>query len=1028
MKRGLSISITALLLSSVFSLGVQAEEYDDLFLDRDFLSARDDALSVLREAEEEGISDTKDSVSEALSYYGWSEFMLDNYGPALAAFQRLESAEERPFDAALGQAWVAIKLREFDKAAPLLDLAEEEAERWQRFMVLDARGWMAANMGDADAAKSFFEEEDDVLVFGQKDEDDPMVGLGWLALRAGETDAAEEAFKEGLDRKDDCFFCYDGLARIALIRENPEEALSNIVEGLKIARRNSGLQSLLFTVLVQINDPKVSVETYTTLMDAHPDDLLFQVSRGYAHLFAGDEASAESDFQAVLREDDTNASALGGLASIDLAKSALVQDGWAAYYAGRYNEAMALFDAKRHEAWEQTNPAAEVGRGWTLLAMLRPKEALETFRYAEQFDPDYTYTRSGVIAAQRQLLVSYYRGWASVNFGDFDTAMTLFEAARSEADAESMWLIEDGLAWVAYYQGNFDEAQTRFSAVLNSQPDAFLSQKGLGFVAMEKGDYESAVDHLKRSFAQAPLQSLASYTTPAQRMLEDQQFGKAAEILRLAETAYPQSADVQFMLAKAYKGLKDDQSAARRANIAALLAPAYIEPAFDELGLPNELVTDANLSFGWGRYYAGDFDGALARFDAYRDGGGQSRSASLGQGWSLLAKGQADDAIRAFQAASGDGIDGILARSGELAARQSKLVRYNEGWAALRAGDFDAADTAFTAAESEVTEALPWIADEGKAWTAYYRAEGDRGESAFQGILASYPDAYTARLGAGYAAIAQGKYEAGVAEVVASVEVAPFQGVATYTAPALMLLDADQPGNALKILEVGEASYPLSADIKALLARAHKALGDSAKATDLIVTAAGLAPAYVSPVFDDIADPSGVPNEIYMTMGWGLYFAGFNEAAMVRFDQYFDGGGEDTNAKRGRAFAQFRTGDYAGAEPALIDAANLEPDQLQMITEVLPIPGTDRFWTVVYNATSTLGWSRLRQEDPQGAEQWFRKILEIYPNLVDARTGLGYSLSEQGRKEEARAEFLYALNLSPSYPDAIQGFQALDAD
>ena len=49
-------------------------------------------------------------------------------------------------------------------------------------------------------------------------------------------------------------------------------------------------------------------------------------------------------------------------------KTEIVKDGWAAYYKGDYEQALALFSAKKAEAAAKKNPSAEDGMGWTLLA------------------------------------------------------------------------------------------------------------------------------------------------------------------------------------------------------------------------------------------------------------------------------------------------------------------------------------------------------------------------------------------------------------------------------------------------------------------------------------------------------------------------------------------------------------------------------------------------------------------------------------------------------------------------------------
>ncbi len=55
-------------------------------------------------------------------------------------------------------------------------------------------------------------------------------------------------------------------------------------------------------------------------------------------------------------------------------------------------------------------------------------------------------------------------------------------------------------------------------------------------------------------------------------------------------------------------------TAEQKLVIAASLAPAYIEPVVDELGLSPENIKDAYYSIGWSMYYIGKFDDAELKY------------------------------------------------------------------------------------------------------------------------------------------------------------------------------------------------------------------------------------------------------------------------------------------------------------------------------------------------------------------------------------------------------------------------------
>lgn len=206
---------TILLVATLFLItGIDAKatplsDANEVFAKKDFVQARKLTFRMLKQKK------YKDNY-KVIILNGWSEFLLDNFTAAKKVFEKYHKKSPRNFDANLGLAWINIKLGNFDEVEPYLDVALKKAEKWQRYMVYDARGWLAAKRGDEKKAESYFKREDRVLVKRQKKEDDPMVGLGWLALNKGNLKEAKKHFNEGLKRKKDCFFCNDGLARVAL--------------------------------------------------------------------------------------------------------------------------------------------------------------------------------------------------------------------------------------------------------------------------------------------------------------------------------------------------------------------------------------------------------------------------------------------------------------------------------------------------------------------------------------------------------------------------------------------------------------------------------------------------------------------------------------------------------------------------------------------------------------------------------------------------------------------------------------------
>jgi len=633
-----------LLLTLVVSTPLQAENayvVTEAFIEKDFVGARAEALKIVKN---KGHFEYK----EGLGLYGWTEFMLDNYLAAQAAFKKLVEIKPNDFDGNLGVAWTSIKLGKLDGVESYLGKAKAAAMGWQEFMVTDARGWLAAKRGDTVKAAKIFESVWSDYVDEQEEEDDPMVGLAWLKMNKKDLDGAKDYFGEGLDRKVDCFFCRGGLARIALAKGDLETALEHAVEGNKIVNYNNGLIVLLGTVLQRIKDPQKTLDAYAALADEHDESPVFKALLGFGQIAVGKMDEAKVSFEAALKMQPNNPTALAGLYQLRLRKAVIVKDAWASYYKGKYKDALAAFEAKRGEAKANGTSAAEEGRGWTLIILGKPKQALKAFRAALEIDAGSVNARTGLVASERASLGSYNRAWRFLNSRDFAAAAKAFAEARNDATKSAQWLIDDGLAWVDYYRGDRAKAEQQFRAILEKNPNAYLSAKGMGFVLLDRNDHEGAHKYLTASFTANPFQVLASYTMAAKRMLDGKQYSQAMSLLKMGQYTYPYSADIQFQMAKAFKGLKDPASAAKKAVIAAGLSPVYISPGFESLGIGGNDVREAYRAMANGLYAAGYLKAAKVRYDQYFEAGGSDAGAKLGSAWTHLKLDQTGAAAALF--------------------------------------------------------------------------------------------------------------------------------------------------------------------------------------------------------------------------------------------------------------------------------------------------------------------------------------------------------------------------------------------
>lgn len=757
-------SVLAVFIGVMGASAIAASPSEEMFMRKRFVEARELAA--------------RSGSLDDLSIVGWSQFMLDDYGAAEQSFRKLAQSWPNDFDVKLGLAWVSIKTGRFDDAARFLQEAEPLAIGWQKYMVVDAKGWLALKRGDVALAEQHFNTERGMGSAAGKS--DPSVGLGWTAFNRGDLAKAKSAFQEGVALDSKCFFCRDGLARVALIKNDPREALKQVLGGIEITADNAGLNSLLATTLTTIGDPALSVRTYQGLIDQHPKALAFKVGLGFSLLAAGKASEAETRFRDVLKADPGNPGALAGIGNLQFFKTELVKDGWSAYYKGDYDGALKIFESRLAEAAAKKNPAAADGRGWALLAMGKARDARDAFRQAIALDADFHYSRSGLTAAESQLLAMYRRAWSLIDLQRLDEANLLFGKARGETPSDLQWLIDDGIAWLAFHKKDYEAAEKGFSAILAGNSSAYLSQNGLGWVAMERKDFGKAGRLITQSLQQNPYQVLASYTRAAERLVGAGQYKDARDILTLGERIYPYSADIHFLMARAKAGLNDDGAAGLSLARAAELAPAYIEPAFDNVRIAVNGRQPALLSLAWGLYYTGAYDAAAKRFQQYAATGGTAASGASGLGWALLALKKYPEASHAFQSAlqKGDKADAhaglgwvalgknedanaeksfkaalkavpnhASAQSGLATVQFKKSNIVKAGWEAYYRGDNKRALELFQAKAGEALAAGNPAVEDGRGWALLALGDAKAAAAAFAAALKMDPDHYSSQSG-----------------------------------------------------------------------------------------------------------------------------------------------------------------------------------------------------------------------------------------------------------------------------------------
>ncbi len=605
----------------------------------------------------------------ALSKLGWSEYKLGRYAAAIAAFLRVQRLDDDDVGAKLGLGWSYYKLGDLNKAeanflaakkawddrpgrALETDVELADADEWaaehQSFAVADGLGWVAFARGDLARAASFFRAEpeqrstSDIVGDGQ-------LGLGWIAAVRGDLSGARRRFEQGIRRYPQYSRLHDGLARVALAEGNAKKALQHALDGYRHVWFDRGLTQVIYAALDRIGNPRLAKKVFDDIVRDRPGFAGHYNSFGWWHLKHGRPRAAEAGFQAALKIWPKYAAARLGLKlSVDR-MNAVVEQAWQLYEKGAYRAALSAFEKRRIAAQRAGSPAALTGIGWSRLALSDVSGAKTAFRAALRIDPNFASAKEGMEACAMPHLALYLQAWRLAEANHLDEADAHFRRAAKRAPANFRWRVDEALAWVALYRKRLADAERGFLAILKRHPKAHLSRKGLGYVAIARRDYDTGWRHLKQSFSAVPKQVLASYTVPADQLIKAGRQDIALMVLQAGKRVYPDSADIFFLFAKAQNGGRQHRRALINAAIAARLAPKYIDPAFDDLKIDPKEGRNAYHALAWGLYRAGDYKGAMRRFQQLL-AAGDDPAARRGLGFALYRLGRRSEAIGALSA------------------------------------------------------------------------------------------------------------------------------------------------------------------------------------------------------------------------------------------------------------------------------------------------------------------------------------------------------------------------------------------
>jgi len=491
----------------------------------------------------------------------------------------------------------------------------------------------------ASLAPAYIEPAMDKLGLSPKNLTGAYYAVAWNSYYRGAFKTADKRFKQYFDNGGKYYVAYNGNGLNKLYLKKYSDAEEQFKKAIEVRKTTKGLEKLEY----------LDAEAYSGLGWSKYNQDKFDESKEY--------------FDTALKKWPYYIKATSGLNTLQYRKRDIVKDGWKIYYEAfkektaegakaKYEAALKSCSDQTSKAEAAKNPAAQDCVGWMNIALDKSAEAKTAFETALKIDKTFWYSSSGLIQAKRSGYTLYNKAFYLANsslyvkeedkkLAQLDKALELFKRSREEIKEEDWkWLVDDGEAWVAYYKKDYAAAKKGFSTVIKKQPKAYLSFRGLSYVAAAEKNWDEAGKNLYKSLTLAPYQGVAIYTFITKELVDNEKFKSAKDILEFGEKVYPYSGDIQFLLARSYMGLKDKEKGTKKAIIAAALAPAYIDPVYDDLQIDAKQSIGAYYNMGWGTYFARNNEQAIKRFDQYLKNGGKSKNAERGKAFALFRMGK----------------------------------------------------------------------------------------------------------------------------------------------------------------------------------------------------------------------------------------------------------------------------------------------------------------------------------------------------------------------------------------------------
>jgi len=346
---------------------------------------------------------------------------------------------------------------------------------------------------------------------------DILFFLGMAQYRMKDVPAALISFQSAAQCDPKMVFAYLGLGDAYAERGNDEEAAAAYSRALKLDARNPDALRGVGHVYLREKQFEKAVESLGALAKLEPGNAQVHADLGAAMFGAGDQDSAEVQFQTALRTNANYPAALLGLANIDLRKGQeeqaiavlqklvkLVPKAYEPHYLlgtaynrhGQYGEAMAELQKSLELGGNESEIYYHLARAYGGLGRAdERREALAKFG-------ELTKKSKADAAGQREAAKLVEQSKALVDAGDVAGAALKLETARELRPADATILFR--LGSLSYDMRRYDQARDYAQEAISLAPSEWVYHYLLGSVDKDAKRYEEARKSLEAAAVLKP--------------------------------------------------------------------------------------------------------------------------------------------------------------------------------------------------------------------------------------------------------------------------------------------------------------------------------------------------------------------------------------------------------------------------------------------------------------------------------------------------------------------------------------------